>query len=352
MMKKNYFLIGFCTILITASTYGQQAQFFLDFEGAAPLSALPSGVTNVNGTSTIRIKDDDTKVYAAIPNEVQTDPDAAGEKELFLDFLGYLRLDVADTSTGFSVAYDYRRTDENDDWWLGFLTFIGTEGADNKLERLQIRKWFGELDFGSLNTGETDSVIGFNTNYHIVVTSSSIGDLKIYVNGTEVLSVPNSTSSKNIHTWSNAGLLLSFKGNSFDGTAVTPETEDPLRARDTRAYVDNIALFNEALSATAVTQLFTNGNNDLGVLNIAENSLLNNKIKVYPNPINSSTNKLKISSTVVKSVEIYNILGAKVFSKKVLNSIVNISALTNGTYIVKSFNADGKNISNSKVIKL
>ena len=346
-MKKKYLLITFCAIFASLISFSQEAKFFLDFETTDALSNLPSGVFNVNGTNTIRVKN--STDFAPMPNAVQSDPDASGENELFLDFHGYLKIDLTNPS-GFSLAYDYRRTDDNDDWWLGFLTFIGNDGTDNRLEQLQIREWDGQLNYADTNTGGVKP-ISFNTNYHVVFTSKD-GDIKVYVNGAEVLSVPFSSSGKNIHTWSNAALLLSFKGSSFDGTNVTPEPEFDSNARDTRVYVDNVALFDRELSSSEVTQLYTNGNNNLGVLSVADNNFLNDKIRLYPNPLNGAVNELKISSELVKSIEIYNILGAKVLSKKVINSSVNLNALSKGTYVVKTFDASGKNLSNSKIIKL
>ena len=325
------------------------AKFFINFETPNALTNLPNGVSNVNGTNTVRVKNSTN--YPAMNNVVQDDPDASGEKELFLDFHGYLKVNVDNPSNGYSLVYDYRRNDANDDWWLGFLTFIGNDGADNKLEQLLIREWDGQLNFGDVNTGSVKP-IGFFSNYHVVVTVSSIGDLKVYVNGSEVLNVPNSTSGKNLHTWTNASLLMSFKGNSFDGTNVTPEPDYASNARDARAFIDNVALFTRQISSTEVTNLYTNGNNSLGVLSNAEVTLLDNEIKVYPNPINSSNSELRISSDEVKHIEIYNVLGAKVLSRKIANSIVNIDSLSAGTFFVRLFDESGKNVKNTKIIKL
>ena len=346
-MKKNYLLITCCVLFISSISFSQEAKFFIDFETTDALSNLPSGLTNINGTNTIRVKN--STDYSPIPNAVQADPDTTGENELFLDFHGYLKVDLTNPSS-FSLAYDYRRTDDNDDWWLGFLTFIGNDGTDNRLEQLQIREWDGQLSYADTNTGGVKP-ISFNTNYHVVFTSNN-GDIKVYVNGAEVLNVPFSSSGKNIHTWSNASVLLSFKGSSFDGTNVTPEPEYDANARDTRVYVDNIALFDREISSAEVTQLFNNGNNNLGVLSIAENSTIDNKIKLYPNPLNSSVNNLKLSSNKVKSIEIYNILGARVFYKEVINSKVDVSSLSSGTYIVKSFDINGNKLNDNKLIKL
>ncbi|MGK0454235.1 MAG: hypothetical protein ACJAYY_001712 [Paraglaciecola sp.] len=68
--------------------------------------------------------------------------------------------------------------------------------------------------------------------------------------------------------------------------------------------------------------------------------------------MNSSVNELSISSSKVKSVEIYNILGAKVMSKKITNSRINISTLAKGTYVIKCFDVNGKNIDTVRAIKI
>ena len=338
-MKKNYPLIALCALLIGNISYGQAPKFYLDFEGASPLSNLPSGVTNVNGTNTVRVKN--TTDYAAIPNAVQSD--GAGGNELFLDFQGYLKVDVPNPSNGFTLAYDYRRNNVNDDWWLGFLTFIGVEGAANKLEQIQIREWSGQLHFSGV-----DSInpypIWFDTDYKIVVTCSSLGDINLYVDNVLKLSVPNATSGKNIHTWTNASLLLKFKGSSFDGTNVTPEGDYASNARDNRAFVDNIALYERELSVADVAQLFTNGNNSLSV-----NEQKINSLNIYPNPVKDVLN---FSAPDVKSVAIYSVLGAKVMSKEITNSSIDVSDLKAGVYYVNCLDVDGKNIDGIKIIKL
>lgn len=329
-------------LFIGMTSYAQGEKFFLDFEGTEPLNNLPTGVTNVNGSETVLVKGSDS--YPAQNNEVQADPDAAGESELFLDFHGYLKIDIDDTSNGYSLAYDYRRNDDNDDWWLGFLTFIGNDGVENRLEQLLIREWDGQLNFKDTNTG-SNKPIGFFTNYHVVVVVNADGDLMVYVDGSEVLNVPNSSSNYNLDTWTNASLLMSFKGNSFDGSTVTPEPEYDTDARDARVFVDNIALFERALSASEVTTLLNDGNNTLSV----DDQIVNRNLNVYPNPVRDVLN---FSSSDVKSVEVYNLLGSKVMSQKTSNSSLNVSHLNTGTYIINCLDADGKNLKTVKTIKL
>lgn len=322
-------------------SYGKASKYFLDFENVSPLLNLPSGVSNINGTNTVRVKN--TTNYAAIPNAVQSK--ITGGKELFLDFHGYLKMNIPTPSTGFSLAYDYRRADGiNDDWYLGFLTFIGNNGTSNVLERLLIGQWSGQLDFGGVTS--SDFPISFNTNYKIVVTCSVGGNIKVYVDNVLKLSVPNSTSGKNIHTWTNASLLLSFKGESFDGTNVTPESTYASNARDTRAFVDDIAFYEGELNATEVSQLFTNGNNSLSVKDQITN---NGNLNIFPNPVKENLN---FSSPEVKSVTIYSILGTKVMSKEITNYSSDISSLRAGVYIVNCFDSNGKKIDSIKMIKL
>lgn len=58
-------------------------------------------------------------------------------------------------------------------------------------------------------------------------------------------------------------------------------------------------------------------------------------LSIYPNPVN--TGKIYVSSKLAleKKVEIFDVLGKKVFEAIVTNKEVNISALNTGVYIVK-----------------
>lgn len=319
----------------TTPSYGKAPKFFLDFENASPLSNLPSGVTNVNGTNTVRVKN--TTNYPAIPNAVQSD--GAGGNELFLDFHGYLKVDVPTPVNGFSLAYDYRRNNANDDWWLGFLTFIGNDGSSNKLEQLLIKEWSGQLNFKGVDSSNPYP-IWFDTDYKIVVTCSAAGTVKVYVDNVLKMSVPSTT----INTWTNTSLLLSFKGSSFDGTNVTPEGDFASNARDARAFVDNVALYEGELSVADVAQLFNTGNNTLSVKNQKISGL-----HIYPNPVAAILN---FSSQDVKRVDIYSILGSKVMTTVITNASADVSNLKSGVYFVNCLDIDGKIIDGIKMIKL
>lgn len=319
----------------TTPSYGKAPKFYLDFENASPLSNLPSGVANVNGTNTVRVKN--TTDYPPVPNAVQSK--VGGGNELFLDFHGYLKVDVPTPNNGFSLAYDYRRNNANDDWWLGFLSFIGNDGSSNKLEQLLIKEWSGQLNFKGVDSSNPYP-IWFDTNYKIVVTCSAAGTVKVYVDNVLKMSVLSTA----INTWTNASLLLSFKGSSFDGTNVTPEGDYASNARDARAFVDNIALYEGELSVADVAQLFTSGNNSLSVKDQKIN-----RVNMYPNPVKDVLN---FSSPEVKSVAIYSILGSKVMAKEITNSNADVSNLKAGVYFVNCLDIDGKTIDGIKMIKL
>jgi hypothetical protein len=248
-----------------------------------------------------------------------------------------------DNPSAFSIAYDYRRNDDNDDWWLGFLTFIGFDGTNHRLEQFLIREWSGQLHYDGNNTTD-NQLISFFTNYHIVLTSNG-GGVKAYVNGVEVLNVPyNPSNGKNIHEWTDASLLLSFKGDSYDGTTVTPEPDFSSNARDARVFVDNIALFDRELSAAEVTQLFNNGNNSLS---ISQNNI--EPITMYPNPVRDSF--VNITNSNVNSVIIYNVLGAEVSKQELMNSRFSVEDLSVGSYFVKCFDRSNNPIDTLKLIK-
>ena len=248
-----------------------------------------------------------------------------------------------DVSNGYSVALDYRKSPEDADWYLGFLTQIGNNTGSNSIERIKLmRFWEGSFDFNG--TESSWQSVNMDNETHIVITVSALGDVKIYQNNIEILNITNATSGKNLTSWTAASLLLSFNGGSYDGTNVTPEPDFASNSRDTRAYVDNIALFERELSTAEITQIFNNGNNTLSI----KNSKSISNVGMFPNPVKDILN---FSSPEVKSVEIYNILGSKIMSSKVLNYSVNISTLKNGTYIVNCFNSNGEKLDTIKAIK-
>jgi hypothetical protein len=60
-------------------------------------------------------------------------------------------------------------------------------------------------------------------------------------------------------------------------------------------------------------------------------------LSVYPNPVNNRSAKIYITTknSLTKNVEIYNVLGKKVFQTVLLGKELNISKLSSGVYMLK-----------------
>ena len=68
---------------------------------------------------------------------------------------------------------------------------------------------------------------------------------------------------------------------------------------------------------------------------IHENILINQKISIYPNPVNDKLN-IKTNSNAEQSIEITNLLGQTVYKNNIrMKGIVNTSAFAKGVYILK-----------------
>lgn len=174
--------------------------------------------------------------------------------------------------------------------------------------------------FGYLNNFYATATHTANTWYHFVYTYDGT-TAKIYRNGVLVGSSGmgwNTTSSNNqFRLGIGVGNEYAFNG-----------------------AIDDLKIYNLDLSATEVSSLYTN--NSL----TAENFTVENKIKLYPNPVNDILN-IKTSGTV-KSVEIFNTSGAKVKEENI--TAIDMKKLPAGMYMVKITDSEGKTIT-KKVIK-
>jgi len=104
--------------------------------------------------------------------------------------------------------------------------------------------------------------------------------------------------------------------------------------------MDNIEVYQRAISDAEVTTLFNGGT-------LSVNNQSKEIFNSYPNPV---VDYLHFSSNDVYSVEVYNILGAKVSSQKAVKS-VDMTNLNKGVYIVKAINNETSNVSTIKVVK-
>ena len=70
----------------------------------------------------------------------------------------------------------------------------------------------------------------------------------------------------------------------------------------------------------------------------------------YPNPVRGNSLTVTTSSRDLKTVNIYNVLGKKVFSQRFssMNKTMNVSEIASGVYIMKV--SEGNNIATKKLI--
>lgn len=143
---------------------------------------------------------------------------------------------------------------------------------------------------------------------HVVITFDASKVAKIYVDGV----LGNQGTQNN---WFTSGTNSFFLGNSFGAT--------------TGAFngaIDDLKIYNYALSPTEVTSLYTS--NTLSSANFNQNNL---EVSLYPNPVNDVLN---IETALeLKSIEIFNIQGQKVLSSN--QKQINVADLASGIYMVK-----------------
>uniref|UniRef100_UPI004049BBD4 T9SS type A sorting domain-containing protein n=1 Tax=Flavobacterium sp. TaxID=239 RepID=UPI004049BBD4 len=137
---------------------------------------------------------------------------------------------------------------------------------------------------------------------HVVCTYDENGEAKVYLEGNLVLSGSKTNWNTSLTNFT-IGKLASFQG-----------------------AVDDLKIFNRAITATEVANLFNY--NTLLSQNFNQNNL---EVSLYPNPAN---NVLNIEMTnEVKSIEIYNIQGQKV--KAANQKQINVSDLASGMYMIR-----------------
>jgi hypothetical protein len=124
-------------------------------------------------------------------------------------------------------------------------------------------------------------------------------------------------------------------------TASTIASEIKFFNASTTLFLDDLKIYDSALTDSQVLDLFTN--NTLSTQNFNQNNL---EVALYPNPATSLLT-IKMASEI-KSVEIYNLQGQKIL--KATQKDINISTLASGMYIVKIQDSENKTAT-KKIIK-
>ncbi|MGQ1784492.1 LamG-like jellyroll fold domain-containing protein [Saccharicrinis sp. GN24d3] len=332
-MKKIFTLLlaSFAYVAIQA----QDAQVYLTFENDEIIPEGVTGVTNVNGSGDVVIKNDGT--YAQSDNTIIDD---GGENVLFMDYHGYLKFDnTIFNKDAFTIIADYKWYGNNI-WWLGLHTIIGydaeaeTPGYVSK--QLQIKQPAGNVDGWGVST----SALFTKDTYHHFALTYDMGIIKLYIDGVEAANNTDQT----LHSLQNPELYFGIKMNVDGATGeVSPSLDGSSNCKSVKANADNVGLFNRALTAQEVAAIAnkTSVPTDVEEVN-------NNTVKLYPNPC---TDVLHIASSEVVSVEVYNMAGSKLLAVRDVNGVVDMTAIVTGVYMVKMLNKQGEVIAVSKVVR-
>ena len=107
------------------------------------------------------------------------------------------------------------------------------------------------------------------------------------------------------------------------------------------------ALVGQSDNASATTP-FPIGSYSNATAGVRDNSIAG--FSTYPNPVRGNTLTVTTSSTDIKTVNIFNVLGRKVFSQRFssMTKIMNVSEIASGVYIMKV--TEGNNIATKKLI--
>ena len=161
------------------------------------------------------------------------------------------------------------------------------------------------------------------TTWHHIVTTYDGVTAKFYFDGVLKTSMAKS--------WITSGMFANYfrLGQATNGTSTF------------QGAVDDLKIYNRALSDSEVTSLFTT--NTLSSTNFAQNNL---EVVLYPNPVSDILN---IETALdLKSVEVYNIQGQKVMSSN--QKQINVADLAAGMYMIRIEDADNA-IATKKFVK-
>ncbi|MBJ6367006.1 LamG-like jellyroll fold domain-containing protein [Snuella sedimenti] len=253
----------FLFFVLLISSYYSFSQFitpqaYLTFEDNTIIPYGVTGITNVNASGTVNLANP-AGIYSQTNNAIVND---AGENVLFKDFEGYLKFDETILNKNeFSLTAKYKWSGTNA-WWLGLISFVGNDGTNYVDQHIQIKKPTGEIN--GLGLSAIDVLL--QDQYHHIALTYNAGTIVLYIDGTQVAT----STGQTIHNLTNLSLYLGLKTNVNASTgAVTPFVDGSGNSKNTKAYLDQVAIFNRALSSTEVTDVYN------GELNL-------NHITVFP----------------------------------------------------------------------
>lgn len=175
----------------------------------------------------------------------------------------------------------------------------------------------------STNLSYATSTVVNNWKHMVYTYEQSTGVAKIYIDG--VLK-----NSGTFSAWSTGNYGVFYLGSLFGSGS------------EYKGYVDDLKIYNYAISAADVTALFTST-----TLATSENTNTTKDISIYPNPAKDFVNIQ--SEKRVQTIEIYNMAGQKVLETK--ETKINTSNLKPGVYMVKIKDVKNQMTSKKLIIK-
>ncbi len=348
-MKK--LMITLSAVLFSVAALAQfsmnDAQVYLQFEGTEIIPSELTGVTAVDGTDSAYIKTTSTTV-AQEPNKLVAEDD---ENVLWMDYDGHIKFDhTILNKDSFSVTFDYKRTGDNNVWWIGFVSVTGYDTArivdDVKTpgyahRHLQVKNPGGNLlDGWGLST---DQFSAKDVWAHYAITYD-MGFVSLYINDSLIAT---NDSSSTFHLLENPSFYIGIKAT------INAETGEVTGGRNSNAnadckefqtLLDDVALFDFALTAEQVNLVY----NAAQGITSGISQVTNTELELYPNPVSDI---LYFGNKEISSVRIYSLSGSEVLDTKIYNAQINISELQSGMYFVKAYDQQNSIINTSKIIK-
>ncbi|MCG1035775.1 LamG-like jellyroll fold domain-containing protein [Polaribacter sargassicola] len=242
---------------------------------------------------------------------------------------GFSGPDYLETATNFSISGNDSRTMAA---WINTDATSATVGVVGLGEGASKKKWtFGrsgdKIRIEIQGSGMSAGAFTAGTWNHIAVTyNSSDGKVTLYLNGDLV--------GENTWTDVNTTATPLRIGNDYNNNT-------PPQSRGFNGAIDDIQIYSDALTATQISTLY---NTPI----LSNEKFVAKTFATYPNPV---SDVLNFTSSDINSVDVYNILGAKVATLKVINKSINFDTFNKGIYIVDCKNTNGVSISKIKIVK-
>lgn len=246
---------------------------------------------------------------------------------------GFTGPDYLETATDFSITANDSRTMtawiKVDQFSNGGLAVIGlgektnnnkwTFGTQGTKARVEIQ--------GSGYNATTFGDLVLDTWYHIAVTYNNSDNLvSLYVNG----------SLSDTRTWANLNTTTTplRVGNDFNNLT-------PPQTRGFQGAIDDVRIFNSALTSSEIQAIYN-------IPSLSNDNIEIETFKAFPNPVTSTLN---FTTSEIKSVDVYSIVGGKISTLETSNNSVDFSNFSNGMYILSCKDDNGAVLKTIKVVK-